>query len=156
MSLSQTLFAGAGGQLVRPSLTTLFPWRQVVFVVLAAVVMRVLYWQLAAESAFMHTPVVDGSFFDIWARTLAAGRVFQEQAFFKPPLYAYLLSWLYKMGLGLTSVFGLQMMVGTLSCVLTLAVSRFVFSARVAPLTLRRTPSNSAPGSNSRHSAISP
>jgi len=132
MPLFQSLFAGHGGELNRPSVAALFPLRQVVVVVVVATLFRVLYWQLASSSAFLHTPVVDGSFFDIWARTLAAGRVFQEQAFFKPPFYAYLLSGLYKMGLGLTGVFVLQMVVGVLSCTLTLAAGRFVFSTRVA------------------------
>ncbi|MFT7699873.1 MAG: hypothetical protein ACI8S7_001706, partial [Candidatus Krumholzibacteriia bacterium] len=127
-----SFFDGKAGDLGRPSLASLFPLRQVLVVALAALALRVLFWQLASSSAFLHTPVVDGSFFDIWARTLAAGRTFQEQAFFKPPFYAYLLSWLYKMGLGLSAVFILQMVVGTISCVLSLAVGRFIFSARVA------------------------
>ncbi len=132
MSLSDRLFGGRGGELAKPSFGTLFPTNQVLVVLLIAVLFRLLYWSLASGSAFMHTPVVDGSFFDIWARTLAEGRVFQEQPFFKPPLYAYVLSFLYRMGLNLQGVLFLQMAVGAVTCGLTLAVGRTVFSSRLA------------------------
>ena len=132
MSLSARYFGGAGGELTKPSFATLFPTAQVVTVAVVAALFRLLFWTLAKDSAFLHTPVVDGSFFDIWARTLADGRVFQDQVFFKPPLYAYLLSFLYRLGLGLTGVFALQMLVGVVSCGLTLALGRIVWSARVA------------------------
>jgi len=132
MSLSARFFGGAGGKLERPAAGTLFPLVQTMAVVVVALLFRLLFWRLAAGSAFLHTPVVDGSFFDIWARTLSEGRVFQAQPFFKPPLYAYLLSFLYRLGCGLTGVFVIQMLVGALSCALTLAVGRVVFSPRVA------------------------
>jgi len=132
MSLSARYFGGPGDELAQPSFGTLFPTAQVVTVAVVAALFRLLFWTLAKDSAFLHTPVVDGSFFDIWARTLADGRVFQDQVFFKPPLYAYLLSVLYRLGLGLTVVFALQMLVGVVSCGLTLALGRIVWSARVA------------------------
>ena len=105
-----------------------FPVRQAVIVAVVALVFRAVYWLLASKSLFLQTPVVDASFFDIWARTLAEGRVFQEAEFFKPPFYAYLLSWLYKAGFSLTGVLILQMLVGTLTVLLTLAIGRLVFS----------------------------
>lgn len=110
----------------------LWPLRQALAVAGAALLLRVVLFFLVKDSPFLHTPVVDASFFDIWARALAEGRVFQDQAFFKPPLYPYLLSLLYRLGLGLTAVLWLQMIVGVVTCLLTLAVGRLVFSARVA------------------------
>jgi len=115
-----------------PGLKSLFPAGQVLAVVAAAALLRGLYWALATRSAFFHAPVVDASFFDIWARTLAEGRVFQDQAFFKPPLYPYLLAGLYRLGLGLAAVQALQMAVGVLTVVLTLGVGRLVFAPRTA------------------------
>ncbi len=132
MSLSDRFFGGIGGDLARPSVGSLLPTTQVLTVITVAVAMRALYWSLASGSAFMHTPVVDGSFFDLWARTMSEGRVFQAQPFFKPPLYAYLLSFLYKMGLSMTGVFVLQMFVGTINCALTLAIGRVALGARAA------------------------
>jgi tetratricopeptide (TPR) repeat protein len=111
---------------------TLWPTRHVLVVVAAAVLLRIAFLALASESAFMHTPVVDASFFDIWARALAEGRGFQNQAFFKPPLYAYLLSWMYKSGLTMISIQILQMLVSLGTVLLTLAIGRLVFPARVA------------------------
>jgi tetratricopeptide (TPR) repeat protein len=58
--------------------------------------------------------------------------VFQAQPFFKPPLYAYLLSFLYRLGFGLGGVLALQMIVGSLTCALTLAVGRTLLTTRQA------------------------
>ena len=63
-----------------------FPRREAILLIAAALSFRVADWLLASKSAFLHTPGVDASFFDIWARMLAAGKVFQAQVFFKPPL----------------------------------------------------------------------
>ena len=109
-----------------------FPVREAAILVAAALLFRVVYWLLASKSAFLHTPVVDASFFDIWARTLAAGKVFQAQAFFKPPFYAYLLSWFYQVGFSMTGVLILQMLVGSVTVLLTFAVGRLVFTPRIA------------------------
>lgn len=109
-----------------------FPVRQAVILAGVALAFRAVYWMLASKSLFLQTPVVDASFFDIWARTLAEGRVFQEAVFFKPPLYPYLLSWLYRVGFSLTGVLVLQMLVGTISVVLTFAIGRLAFSPRIA------------------------
>jgi 4-amino-4-deoxy-L-arabinose transferase-like glycosyltransferase len=103
-----------------------------VILVAAALLFRVVYWVLASKSAFLHTPVVDASFFDIWARTLAAGNVFQAQVFFKPPLYAYLLSWFYQAGFSMTGILVLQMLVGSVTVLLTFAIGRLVFTPRIA------------------------
>ncbi len=100
--------------------------------VAAALLFRVVFWLLASKSAFLHTPVVDASFFDIWARTQAAGNVFQAQVFFKPPLYAYLLSWFYQTGFSMTGILILQMLVGSVTVLLTFAVGRLVFTPRIA------------------------
>lgn len=114
----------------KPALA-LFPAREVALVAVLAGLIRVSYYLLAADSLFMQAPVVDASFFDIWARTLADGRVFQAQVFFKPPLEAYLLSWLYGMGVGMVGVQVLQMVAGVVTAVLTLGVGRLAFGARV-------------------------
>lgn len=115
-----------------PARLSLWPARQALAVAAAAFLMRMVLFFLVKDSPFLHTPVVDASFFDIWARTLADGRVFQDTAFFKPPFYAYLLSSFYKMGLSMTTVICLQMFVGAGTALLTLAVGRLVFPERVA------------------------
>ena len=109
-----------------------FPTREAAILVTSVLIFRAVYWLLASKSAFLHTPVVDASFFDIWARTLAAGQVFQAQAFFKPPLYAYLLSWFYQAGFSMTGILVLQMLIGAVTVLLTFAVGRLVFTPRIA------------------------
>jgi len=109
-----------------------FPTRQAIILVTVALAFRLVHWLLASKSLFLQTPVVDGSFFDIWARTLAAGRVFQAEVFFKPPLYAYLLSWFYKAGFSMTGVLVLQMLVGSVTVLLTFLSGRLVFTTRIA------------------------
>ena len=109
-----------------------FPWRQAAIVAAVALAVRVLFWLPASRSLFLQTPVVDASFFDLWARALTEGRVFQDQAFFKPPLAAYLLAALYRLGLDLPGVLALQLGVGIVTSVLTFAIGRLVFTAKVA------------------------
>lgn len=109
-----------------------FPWRQAAVVVAVAVAVRVLFWLPAARSLFLQTPVVDASFFDLWARALTEGRVFQAQVFFKPPLAAYVLAALYRLGLDMPGVLVLQLGVGVVTSVVTFAIGRLAFSARTA------------------------
>ncbi len=105
---------------------------QLLILITTAIIFRAVFLALASKSAFLHTPVVDASFFDIWARTLREGKTFMPGAFFKPPFYAYLLSGLYKSGLTMMPIFMLQMAVGVITVVLTLAIGRLVFPARIA------------------------
>ena len=98
--------------------------RDLMLVAIAALVMRLLAWVLLARTPFFDTPVVDASQFDIWARALAAGREFQPGAFFKPPLYPYFLSFLYKLGLGIRGVYVLQGLAGMASCLLVTVIAR--------------------------------
>lgn len=111
---------------------TPFPWRQAALVLAVALVVRALYWFLASGSPFMQTPVVDASFFDLWARALVEGREFQAQAFFKPPLAAYVLATLYRLGLDMQGVLVLQLLVGAATTVVSFAIARLAFSPRVA------------------------
>ena len=109
-----------------------FPWRQAAVVAAAAIAVRALFWLPAGGSLFMQTPVVDASFFDLWARALVEGRVFQAQAFFKPPLAAWVLAVFYRFGLDMHAILLLQMGVGVVTAVVTFAIGRLAFTPRVA------------------------
>ena len=109
-----------------------FPWRQAAVVAAAAIAVRALFWLPAGGSLFMQTPVVDASFFDLWARALVEGRVFQAQAFFKPPLAAWVLAVFYRLGLDMHAILLLQMGVGVVTAVVTFAIGRLAFTPRVA------------------------
>ncbi|MBM4130053.1 hypothetical protein FJ250_03360 [bacterium] len=109
-----------------------FPWRQAALVLGVALVVRAVYWITASGSPFMQTPVVDASFFDLWARALVDGREFQAQAFFKPPLAAYVLALLYRLGLDMQGVLVLQLLLGAATTVVSFAIARLAFGPKVA------------------------
>jgi 4-amino-4-deoxy-L-arabinose transferase-like glycosyltransferase/Tfp pilus assembly protein PilF len=109
------------------------PRRQVVLVVAVALLFRLLFWALYSRTPFFHQPVVDASFFDIWAQNIAAGRDFQPDVYFKPPLYPYVLAGLYRLfGRNLPLVYALQVLIGAASSVLVLLLGRRVFTPRIA------------------------
>lgn len=104
--------------------------RPLVLVLAAAALLRVAAWLLLSRTPFFAVPVVDASSFDIWARDLlAGGGMMDNDAWFKPPLYPYLLAGLYAVsGASLVFVQALQMLAGIALAGLTLVVGR-----RVAP-----------------------
>lgn len=111
----------------------LWPIKQVGLVVLASAIIRVLYWLLFSRSPFFDQPVVDASFFDLWAQNLAFGHQAQPDVFFKPPLYPYLIAFLYEhWGRSLPVVYALQSLLGVGSGLLVLALGRLVFTPRIA------------------------
>jgi 4-amino-4-deoxy-L-arabinose transferase-like glycosyltransferase len=112
---------------------TLLPVRQVWFVLGAALLIRIAYWFLYSRTPFFNAPVVDASFFDIWAQSIVAGRDFQPDVFFKPPLYPYGLALVFKtLGHHLTPVFVLQTLCGIAGSLLVLMLGRLVFTPRIA------------------------
>jgi len=105
--------------------------RDLLLVAGIALLVRAVYWLLYSRTPFFHTPVVDASFFDLWARALAAGQTFQADVFFKPPLYPYLLAGLYGLfGRSLPLVYGLQSLLGIGTCLLTLRIGQRVLGPR--------------------------
>lgn len=107
--------------------------REVVLVLAVALGWRLLYWLLYRSTPFYTSPIVDASFFHIWAQSIVQGQDFQPDVFFKPPLYPYVLAFLYRLiGTSLPVVFLLQTLLGTASCLLILLIGRLVFPARIA------------------------
>jgi len=109
------------------------PWRRHLLIVVAAAAgFRILAWSQLSATPFFTTPVIDASSFDIWARTLLEGRVFSADAFFKPPLYPYLLSGLYGLfGSSIQAVQILQSMLGVVTAGVVLVIGRRVWSPTV-------------------------
>lgn len=95
--------------------------------VLAAAALRIVAWALLSRTPFFAVPVVDASSFDIWARDILAGGGMMADAWFKPPLYPYLLAALYAVsGTSLVFVQAAQMLSGTALAALTCVVGRRV------------------------------
>jgi len=109
------------------------PLGQAGIVLAAGLSVRVLYWFLYSRTPFFHSPVVDASFFNIWAQNIVAGQNFQPDVFFKPPLYPYVLAFIYRtFGETITSVYVLQSLLGLANCLLVLMLGRLVFTPRIA------------------------
>jgi len=109
-------------------------FRDPALVVVAAAVLRVVAWLQLARTPFFASPVVDASTFDLWARALVGGETFvgATGVFFKPPMYPYLLSGVYRLfGEQPVAAYALQMIVGVAVCLLVLVLGRRVFGRGV-------------------------
>jgi 4-amino-4-deoxy-L-arabinose transferase-like glycosyltransferase len=111
----------------------LFPRRELWLTVGVALALRLLYWALYSRTPFFRHPVIDGSFFDLWAQALASGQNAGHDVWFKPPLYAYWLSLVYRLfGHAPLVAYALQTVMGLATAALVLAVGRLVFTPRIA------------------------
>ncbi|MBT3317704.1 hypothetical protein HN388_06940, partial [bacterium] len=109
------------------------PIRQLISIIIAAIILRLIHWHFYSSTPFFYHPVVDASAFNIWAKSLSIGKVFQNDIFFKPPFYPYLLSWFYRVfGQQLEPVYFLQSIAGVLTAVVTFAVGRIVLPPKGA------------------------
>lgn len=97
-------------------------------IVLLAFVLRLLHVLWMRESPYFDAPIMDMLYHVEWARAFAAGETYQEGAFFRAPLYPWLLG-------AVMTVFGdgllvprlLQAGLGALSAYLTYRLGRRVF-----------------------------
>jgi Flp pilus assembly protein TadD/4-amino-4-deoxy-L-arabinose transferase-like glycosyltransferase len=99
---------------------------------LLALALRVIYLLQVRSSPLFDMPVMDALYHHQWALRLAAGDWIGNEAFFRAPLYPYFLGIIYK-------VFGqnfliprlIQLIIGSLSCVLIWLIARNLFDRRV-------------------------
>ena len=108
------------------------PWFWPIAIFLVAAVLRLVYVFQVRYTPFFQTLGLDAQYFDRWARALASGRG-TDGAYFMSPLYPYFLAAVYRLfGRDLLVVRLLQMILGSLSCVLVYIVGREAFDRRVA------------------------
>ena len=108
--------------------------RDLILVAMVAAAFRAFAWLQLSSTPFFAAPVVDASTFDLWARALVQGETFAGATgvFFKPPLYPYLLSGVYRLfGEQPQAAYALQMLAGVATCVLVLVIGRRVFGRGV-------------------------
>lgn len=104
-----------------------------VVVFLAALAVRAAVLATLANSPFFSHPVIDAAHHDLWARVLAGEaedttREFKGKAFFKPPLYPYLLAGWYRVaGRVLWPVKAFQAALGALGCAAVFWITRRLF-----------------------------
>ncbi|MCH7762091.1 tetratricopeptide repeat protein, partial [candidate division TA06 bacterium] len=107
---------------------------------LFAFLLRILYIFQIRDHPYFTTLLGDPSYFDNWAQFLASGRFLGaepdgEEAFFKGPLYPFLLAALYRLfGHNLFIVRVFQIFLGSMNCLLIALIARKVFDQRVATI----------------------
>lgn len=115
----------------------LFPGRDAAVVLAAALALRAVHWLLYSRTPFFAHPVIDASFFDLWARAILQGQPFPPGAppdvWFKPPLYPYALAALYRLfGPSPAVAYAAQTVLGAATAVLVLGLGRAAFTPAVA------------------------
>jgi len=102
-------------------------------VFIVALIVRVVYFALnRATNPALEFPILDSLFHHEWARSIVAGSA-SDEAFFRGPLYPYLLSIIYRLNGGaIAGAILVQHILGALSCVLIYLLGREVFSRTVA------------------------
>ncbi len=98
-----------------------------------AFTVRFIYLMQIKGSPMFDTLMMDAEYHDQWASSILQGEDFTEGVFFRAPLYPYFLAFVYK-------IFGhnhfparlIQLLLGSLSCVLVYLLGRKIFDKRTA------------------------
>lgn len=104
----------------------------VLLIFLFAFSVRLIYLQEIKTNPFFENPITDGLWHDTWAKEIAQGDWLGNNVFFRAPLYPYFLASIYW-------IFGhsyyvprlIQMILGSLSCVLIFFIAKLLFNRTV-------------------------
>ena len=101
-----------------------------------AFLLRLIYLlQIESSLPFFHVLRLDELYHDTWARQIASGHWWDTEPFFRAPLYVYLLALTYKIfGHSLFLPRLLQILMGSLSCVLIFLIAKNLFNRTVGVL----------------------
>lgn len=98
-----------------------------------AFVLRTIYLFELRDSIFFGNYVLDSRVLDVWAASIAGGDVLGEGAFFRAPLYPYLVGFLYAIfGQSPMAVIPWQFFMGIVTTLLVYFYARYVFNRQVA------------------------
>jgi tetratricopeptide (TPR) repeat protein len=103
--------------------------------ILAFLVRFVYLIQIKSSLPFFSAPIMDELYHDTWAQQIASGQWIGGEAFFRAPLYIYLLALTYKIfghGFFLPRLF--QIFLGSLGCVLIFLIATKLFNRTVGIL----------------------
>ncbi len=102
-------------------------------VLLLAFALRFAFFYQMAKSPISDMLATDSQTYNDWARALAGGDWLGKAVFFASPLYPYLLGLVYRLvGYHLHVALFLQIVLGTLNCLLLFILTRKLFNAVVA------------------------
>jgi len=133
-----------------------FIWFLIIAVV--AFLLRLIHLlQLRHNDPFFLSPQMDSLYHHQWALAITAGREFIADAFFRAPLYPYLLGLLYRLlGANPMVVRIIQSLIGSAGCGLVYLLARRLLRMHQTPGTKSQTSANPAKSqSGIRHSALS-
>jgi tetratricopeptide (TPR) repeat protein len=103
---------------------------------LIAFLPRLLYLLSIVKNPFFHFPIIDGQTYDDWAQEIAKGHFLGDKVFWQAPLYPYFLGIIYWIfGHSLFLVRFIQILLGTVNCLLLYRIARTAFNSKVALLT---------------------
>ena len=103
--------------------------------ILAFLVRFIYLIQINSSLPFFYAPIMDELFHDSWAQQIAAGEWVGIEPFFRAPLYVYLLALTYKIfGHGFFLPRLLQIVLGSLSCVLIFLIAKKLFNRTIGVL----------------------
>jgi 4-amino-4-deoxy-L-arabinose transferase-like glycosyltransferase len=89
---------------------------------------RLLYFFEMAAGPYGNHLAMDSLYHDWWARQIASDKLVGEEAFFRAPLYPYVLGFIYFLaGNSLFAVKLIQMIIGSFSCLLIYFIAKRVF-----------------------------
>jgi len=98
---------------------------------LLALILRLSYLLEASKSPLLFYPGLDPQAYDAWAQKLAAGDWMGNKVFYQSPLYPYLLGAFYAVfGRHLLWVYIVQILVGSLNCLLIFGIGNRIFGKR--------------------------
>ncbi len=97
-----------------------------------ALTLRLAFLGQIESLPFLSQPVVDGQFLDAWAREIAGGNWWGDEVFYQAPGYPYFLAGIYSLfGDSLWRAHQIQMLMGSLSCVVMYFAASCFFDRRV-------------------------
>ncbi|MGB8656677.1 MAG: tetratricopeptide repeat protein [Candidatus Zixiibacteriota bacterium] len=100
---------------------------------LVAFIPRLVHLLSIANNPFFHFPIIDAQTYDDWAQAIAKGHWIGDKVFWQAPLYPYFLAIIYRIfGHDLFLARLIQLLLGSVNCLLLYKVARAVFNSKVA------------------------
>ncbi len=106
-----------------------------IIILLLSIGVRIIYFHDIPNSIFYNHYDLDSKVIDLWAQEISHGDFWGSKAFFRAPLYPYVVAFLYKTwGTNPAPVIRFQMFLGILTVFFIYFYARYLFSIRTAQI----------------------
>lgn len=104
------------------------------FILFIALITRIIYLNdYLNTDVYPVLPDSDGYPYFLWAKDIASGDLWGNQAFMKWPLYAYFTGFWFKLiGENISFIYILQFILGTVNCAFIYLIARLIFNPKIA------------------------